>query len=91
MRRTATGLVVLVAALLALYGCKQDDPVKRPKIPAEYVLPPANDPRFSKYPTFPDNTLNKWPKKDSIADPDAPPKAPSHFGGAGGGAGGPGM
>jgi hypothetical protein len=89
MGRTGTGLVVLGAALLVLYGCKHDDNLKPPKQDPQYNLPP-NDPRFSTYPKFPDNTLNKWPKREPPgADDPAAPKGPPRFGGGGPGGMGP--
>jgi hypothetical protein len=89
MRRTATRLIVLVAGLLPLGGCKHDDQLKPPKMPPEWVLPPANDPRFSTYPKFPEKTLNDFPKRKDIIDPETnmPMSKPkmTGFGGPGGG------
>ncbi len=63
MGRTGIGLGVLVTALFILGGCKTDNTLKPPKEDPKYNLPP-NDPRYSTGPNFPDNTLNKWPKRD---------------------------
>jgi len=45
--------------LLCLSGCwTTSSSIKFPRPPEEYILPPANDPRFCNYPTYPKDTLN---------------------------------
>jgi hypothetical protein len=76
------GLSGLGASLLCLSGCwwSSGPQMKPPPPPPEYILPPADDARFSQPPSFPDKTLNEGlQKKDSGGD----------LGGLGG-AGGPG-
>jgi hypothetical protein len=83
----------LGAALLCLAGCwttglslwPTEPTLKPPPSTAEYILPPADDPRFSGPPVFPEKTLNEGLKKDQ--DPSQPGglKSPGRFG-----AGGPG-
>jgi hypothetical protein len=91
MRRTRDGLIVWAAALLSLGGCSTDQHLKPPIPEHTYTLPPADDPRFSRPPQFPENVLNKFPKKDTGDDSGGPPKMPSRFSGGGmGGPGGPG-
>jgi hypothetical protein len=91
MGRIGTGLIGLVAGLLLLAGCKHDNTLKPPPEDPVYRLPP-NDPRYSSYPKFPEDTLNKFPKRVAI-DPDdpTPVKGPPRFGGSGPGASGPGF
>jgi hypothetical protein len=83
------------SALLGLAGCWTTEPqLKPPPAPEEYVIPPADDPRFSAPPAFPPNTLNQGlPKKDKeLLDPNGQKTPGRNFGGGGmaGGAGGPG-
>jgi hypothetical protein len=81
--------------LLCLSGCwTTQAQMKPPPPPQEYILPPADDPRFSEPPAFPDRTLNQGlQKKDSTREmglPGGNMRGPgSAFGG--GGPGGPGM
>src|SRR2546421_527013 len=59
MRRLWEGLSLWAAALLAVAGCASTAPVtKPPKHPEEYVLPPAEDARFSRPPQYPKGSLN---------------------------------
>jgi hypothetical protein len=97
MRR---GLSGLGAALLGLSGCwwSTGPQMKPPPPPAEYVLPPADDPRFSQPPAYPDKTLNQGLQKKDSEDALNPlkdmrngpagrfggPGAPGGMGGAGG-------
>jgi hypothetical protein len=73
--------------------------MKPPPPPPEYVLPPADDARFSQPPAFPDKTLNQGlqktdtdplnPLKDMHNGPAGHFDGPAgHFGGAGPGGGG---
>jgi hypothetical protein len=58
----------LCAALLGLSGCwSTDAQLKPPPPPPEYILPPADDPRFSEPPAFPAKAMNEGqqPKKDA--------------------------
>ena len=67
MRSTWKGLSGVCAALLGLSGCwTTDSHLKPPPPPPEYVLPPADDPRFSDPPAFPNKTpTDVAPKKDA--------------------------
>jgi hypothetical protein len=72
MRKRLGGLG---AALVCLSGCwttswtTSGPPTKPPPPPPEYVLPPADDPRFSQPPAFPEKTLNEGlQKKDTPMD-----------------------
>jgi hypothetical protein len=96
MRGTWNGLGTIGAALLCLAGCwTTDAPIKPPPNPEEFVIPPADDPRFSAPPAFPEKSLNQGlPKKDKeLLDPANGLRPPGRNGlGAGGlGGGGPGM
>ena len=65
------GLGGLGAALLGLAGCwpTSGPHMKPPPPPPEYVLPPADDARFSQPPVFPEKTLNEGlQKKDTLDD-----------------------
>ncbi len=72
MRKWWIGLASLVAALLALVGCSTTDQniSKPPPAPPDYVLPPADEAKYSKPPDFPEKTLNERKKK---SDPMMPP------------------
>jgi len=84
MRRTRIGLPWLGAALLALAGCNTPQPNIKPPLKEEYTLPPSDDARFSQPPTFPKETLNQMPKKDSPG-PNSGFKGPGPKGGMAGG------
>jgi hypothetical protein len=87
------------AALLCLSGCWTTQPqLKPPPLPPEYVLPPADDARFSEPPAFPDKVLNEGLQKKTNGGADlglpggGSLRNPSgRFGGGPGGPGGPGM
>jgi hypothetical protein len=65
MGGSRTGLLLLGAALLALFvGCKHDNTLKPPKEDAVYRLPPDGDTRYTSLPKYPDGTLNQFPKRD---------------------------
>ncbi len=80
MRPMQAGLYVIGAVLLALSGCANDNQLKPPVLEHQYVLPPTDDPRFSSYPSYPEKTLNAWPKKDPNADMGTPPPSFSRSG-----------
>jgi hypothetical protein len=67
MRVRWTGLGCLIGSLFGLAGCWTTDShiTKPPPPPAEYRIPPTDDPRFSQPPQYPEKTLNKGPKKGS--------------------------
>jgi hypothetical protein len=48
----------LGAALLIVIGCQNTEPSLKPKLKREYVVPPADDSRFSSPPTYPKETLD---------------------------------
>ena len=79
MGRKGNGLVVLGAALLVFVGCQHDKNLKPPKQDPQYNLPP-NDPRYSSYPKFPDNTLNQFPNRAAPGADEPGPQGPSKFG-----------
>jgi hypothetical protein len=104
MHATWKGLSGFGAALLCLAGCGTTQPsIKPPKVDPEFILPPADDPRFSEPISYPDKVLNEGlNKRDAnrgdLGLPSGPtlPGAGSRFGGPGGmggmgGMGGPGM
>jgi hypothetical protein len=81
----------LGAALLVLAGCWTTQPsLKPPPAPPEWILPPADDPRFSEPVSYPERVLNEGlQKKDSTRDAGLPggPRinpAQQRFGGMGG-------
>ena len=71
-------------------GCETTRPDLKPDLPAEFTLPPENDPRFSAAPTFPKETLNTGPVKKTAAGqpPGGGMRAPGRMGGPGGIGGG---
>jgi hypothetical protein len=90
------GLGLIGTALLGLAGCwTTDTQIKPPPNPEEYVIPPADDPRFAAPPAFPEKTLNQGlPKKDKeLLDPtnSLRPQGRNGFGGGGLGGGASGM
>ena len=89
MGRTGTTLAVLGAAMLLHLGCKHDEALKPQKQDPVYNLPP-NDPRYSSYPKYPENTLNQFPNRSAPgADDLGGGQTPGKFGM--GGMGGPGQ
>lgn len=66
----------LAAALFGAVGCYSTQPNLKPTLKEEYILPPADDSRFSNPPTFPKETMDYGkfstdvqPKQDkSMAD-----------------------
>ena len=87
MRRMRARTRWLGSVLLGLAGCYSTQPnLQPPKHPEEYVVPPADGPRFSNPVSFPKDTLNKeLPKKDRQGMPGMPPTGgPSRFGTPGG-------
>jgi hypothetical protein len=72
MRRLVRELFGAWAVLLSLSGCANEKTIRPPVIEQEYVLPP-NDPRYSRFPQYPEKTLNNWPKKDTANDMNGPP------------------
>jgi hypothetical protein len=73
MRRMTNGFGWLAGLLLAITGCTTTDQqnLRPPPQPEQYVLPPQDDPRFSKpvaYPKdllFSDPTLKKDPNNNT--------------------------
>ena len=73
MRGRSVGKLGAVALLGGLVGCSSPaGPNLRTPVPEQYVLPPADDARFSQPPSFPKETLNQEPIK-----PASPGKLPS--------------
>lgn len=95
MRTRWITLGVCVAAWAGASGCLTTQPDLKPDIPAEYVLPPENDPRFSMPHNYPKETLNTGPVKrfTSPGGPGGGPMGgprggPGRMGGSGGMGGG---
>ena len=86
-RRTLIGSTVVALAV----GCSSVAPMTaKPPMVEEYSVPP-NEARFSKPHDYPEETLNKAPKKSNIDDPNGPPPVASKMNGGGmGGMGGAG-
>jgi len=61
-----------VALFGGLAGCASSGPSVKTPMPEQYVLPPADDARFSQPVAYPRETLNQEPAK-----PTAPGKLPS--------------
>lgn len=81
-RRFDLRLGLLLAVLLTAAGCGWNDQQLRPPKPKEELtVPPEDDPRFSKPPEYPKDSLNKdtliRPKDNSVFGPGnmASPKA----------------
>jgi hypothetical protein len=92
MRSLCNGLGV---ALVCLFGCTTTDPTRKPPPPIpEYVVPPADEARFSSPPAIPEKYLNSgMPKKDTNPFTQNGPGGlkgggPANFGGMGSGGGG---
>jgi hypothetical protein len=82
--------------LLCLSGCWTTQPhLKPPPVTPEYVVPPADDARFSEPPVYPDRVLNEGLQKKNVGGDVGMPgslRNPSgRFGAGPGGMGGPGM
>jgi hypothetical protein len=70
---------LLALGILALSSCVSPPQNLKPPLREEYILPPADDPRFSMPPQYPKETLDSGtPKKD-------PGKLGDKFGGPGAG------
>lgn len=80
----------VMTGLLALAGCKSSEPnIKPPPNKEEFILPPADDPRFSSYPSYPKGTLNQEyikrdkDRKENKDDPGLRPGGPGRLGAGG--------
>jgi hypothetical protein len=89
MGKRALGLW-LCAAFMAAAGCQTPNPLKKPKMTPEYVLPPADDARFSAPPAYPKEMLDTGQFKKELSKPPTDPTkdAPASFSGPGGRMGG---
>ncbi|HEV3235523.1 MAG TPA: hypothetical protein VGZ25_00945 [Gemmataceae bacterium] len=91
MRLSWMSLGIVAVGLLNSAGCRNSEAnLKPPPNKEVYNLPPADDPRYSGYPTFPKGTLNQeYVKRDKDRqekDPDSAAKAAmGRFSGGGGG------
>jgi hypothetical protein len=91
MRQSWKMLGVLAIGLVSLAGCRNSEAnLKPPPNKEVYVLPPADDPRYSSYPSFPKGTLNQeYVKRDKDRQENttdsAAKAAMGRFGGGGGG------
>jgi hypothetical protein len=93
MRQSWKGLALVSFGLLSLAGCRTSDAnLKPPPNKEVFMLPPADDPRYSSYPSFPKGTLNqeyvKRDKEREESGPGSTPKGMPRFGSAGGNGGG---
>jgi hypothetical protein len=88
MRIARWRMRLLAGALLTLVGCQGPETIK-PPLHEEYILPPADDARFSSPPTYPKEVLDTEQFKKEKPKTNDPTQMPK-FGGPGG-AGGPGM
>jgi hypothetical protein len=80
----------VLAAGLAVVGCKAPGPDLKTPVPEKFELPSEDDPRYSKPLEYPKELLNKGPTKPT--NPNGPPGfkgGPSMGGGGPGGPGGP--
>ena len=59
----------LGVALLGLWGCQTSQPSLKPPTHEEYILPPADDPRFSLPPNFPKEVLDSGTPKKELPKP----------------------
>lgn len=75
-----------LTCLLAVVGCSATDQhiSRPPPVPAQYVLPPQDEARYSSPPEFPEKTLNDRKKR---VDPMMPGSIRSPRQGMGGGMG----
>lgn len=83
MRRMRGILGWLLAVLLAIVGCQTSRPgFRKPPLVEEYVLPPADDSRFSNPVSYPRETLQKDLPKPGAKEPIQPGMPPpgSRFG-----------
>jgi hypothetical protein len=55
----------LFVAGLALTGCKAPGPDLKTPVPEQFILPPEDDPRYSKPLEYPKELLNKPPAKST--------------------------
>lgn len=79
----------LGTGLLIAAGCKTPQPnLKPPPHPEELTVPPQDDPRFSKPPAYPEDTLNQFPNKKKQSGNQGPPRTGFGGSGMGGGMGG---
>ncbi len=72
MRTLWFGIGLLVATAVVLAGCAHHDPMKPPKRPEEYKVPPTEDARFSQPPKYPKDVLNTDRSPGSSSTPGAP-------------------
>jgi hypothetical protein len=90
MRTKRVGLGILSAALLSLAGCQAPNTTIKPPLHEEYILPPAEDSRFSSPPTFPKETLDSSLFKKQMQKPGEQFQGPGgRFGAGSGGMGNP--
>ena len=54
---------------LLLAGCQAPNPLQKPKMNPEYVLPPTDDARFSSPPTYPKEMLDTGQFKKELSKP----------------------
>ncbi len=81
MCRMCKGLLLTAAALLGLIGCAKENLLQPPKPKDEYKTPPADDPRFSNPPSYPNKLLNQDTIQKSDDDDDPAPGKGGHGGG----------
>jgi len=89
MRGLRIGIQSICAIAFGLAGCQtQNLAIKQHPLQEEYILPPADDPRFSNPPQYPKEVLDQdLLKKNTKPGPDQP-GGPPKFGAGGSGMGG---
>jgi hypothetical protein len=88
MGKWCIGLWLSVGGLL-LAGCQAPNPLQKPKMHPEYVLPPTDDSRFSSPPTYPKEVLDTGQfKKEQSKPPDQQKDSGTLISGPGGRMGG---
>ena len=84
MRGRYVSKLAAVALLGGLVGCGSTGPNLRTPMPEQYVLPPADDARFSQPVSYPKETLNQEPIKPASAAGKLPSQQPQIGPGPGG-------
>lgn len=85
MRGTRVGMSLLGAVVLGLAGCQAQNTTIKPPLHEQYILPPADDSRFSSPPTYPKETLESTQFNKQSIKPGEQFQGPSRFGAGSGG------
>jgi hypothetical protein len=81
-------MCLLGAALVGMMGCQTSQPIVKPTLHEEYVLPPADDLRFSSPPNYPKSEADNPAKQREKQKQDGQMGMPGGRFGAGPGMGG---